>query len=193
MKKALLMSSLLLTVLCFSNCNKEIDEPKQKADGRNLIYLKIDNNEEYLLDSRSKFFHKKTASNLDKDGSINYSEYTINNKVVSEFYIGFNPLKYKKANFEGGSIRLRFDKETQVLDTAFLNNWPTKNYNKAIYFDVRTDEYKQYIIDSILDFKIIKWDKEKEILTFSANCTYSLSPKTTPPNPQIYFYFDISY
>ena len=68
-----------------------------------------------------------------------------------------------------------------------------KTWSSVVNFDVNSDGYKSYYIDSIIDYKIVKWDIEKQILTFWANCTYSRSPYITPTNPKIYFYFDLNY
>jgi hypothetical protein len=195
MKNFPLIAMLFISSFIINACSKEISEPEQKANGSDVMYLKVDDKEEYLLDSRSKRLHKNTAgkfTDFDKD-VIRYSEFNINNRVVSNFQIYIVPYHPQKAFFQKASITLRFDKQTQQLDTAHLRDNLTKTWSSGINFDVKTDEFRSYYIDSIIDYKIVRWDIEKRILTFWANCTYSRSPKTTPLNPKIYFYFDLNY
>jgi hypothetical protein len=195
MKNFPLIALLFVSTFVIISCNKDITEPEHKADGSNVVYLKIDDNEEYLLDSRNKRLHKKTAAKFDNDDNdvVWYSEFNMNGREFAYFSMTFKPFNIKKSDFRKASISLRIDKQTQLLDTAFLRENLTEIYNSAINFTTDKDEYKSYYIDSIIDYKIIKWDQEKKILTFSANCTYSRSPKETPANPRIYFYFDIAY
>lgn len=195
MKNFLFIASLFISVIAFNSCKKEISEPEQKADGSNVIYLKIDDQEEFLLDSRNKRLHKKTAGKFDDYDNqiVKYYEYTINNKVVTEFSIYLIPFNYKKAELQKASIVLRFDKQTQLLDTSFLRAYLKETANSVINFHVNKNEYKEYYVNSILDYKLIKLDTENKIFTFSANCTYSRKPLVTPTNPKIYFYIDIKY
>ena len=65
MKNFPLIAMLFISSFIFNACSKDISEPEHKADGSNVIYLKVDDSEEFLLDSRSKLFHKNTASNID--------------------------------------------------------------------------------------------------------------------------------
>jgi hypothetical protein len=195
MKNFPLIDLLFISSFIFNACSKEISEPEQKADGSDVMYLRVDDKEEYLLDSRNKRLHKNTAgkfTDFDSD-VIRYSEFEINNRVVSNFSIYIIPYDLKKASFQKASITLRFDKQTQQLDTAYLREFLKKTWSSVVNFDVNSDGYKSYYIDSIIDYKIVKWDIEKQILTFWANCTYSRSPYTTPTNPKIYFYFDLNY
>jgi hypothetical protein len=195
MKRFLLFFSLLLTMLCLTQCSKEVEEPKQKVDGSDVVYLRVDDKEEFLLDSRSKLLHKRTAAKFDDyDNSIvSYDESNINNRVISDFSIYIVPYNAKKAEFKKASLIIRFDKETQALDTAFLRKNLSNNKSSIINFATKKEEYKEYYVDSIIDFKLLKWDLEKQTISFSANCTYSRSPVVTPQNPKIYFYFDLKY
>jgi hypothetical protein len=195
MKNFTLIAMIFISSVIFNGCSKEISEPDQKADGSDVMYLRVDDKEEYLLDSRNKRLHKNTAgkfTDFDSD-VIRYSEFKINNRTYSYFSMYFIPYNYEKAEFNKASISLRIDKETQLLDTVFLREELSKTWGSAINFDVRSDEFKSYYVDSILDYKIIKWDQENKIFTFSANCTYIRSPKTTPSNPKVYFYLDVKY
>jgi hypothetical protein len=195
MKNFSLITLLFISSFIFNSCNKDIKEPEHKADGSNVVYLKIDDKDEFLLDSRNKRLHKKTAARFDEDDNdiVRFSEFTINGREYAQYTMYFTPFNSKKAEFQKASIILRIDKQTQLLDTAFLRETLTDARNTVISFATKKDEYKSYFIDSIIDYKIIKWDTEKKIFTFSANCTYSHSPKETPANPRIYFYFDIAY
>lgn len=193
MKNFPLITALFISSMMFNSCNKEISEPEHKADGSNVVYLKIDDKEEFLLKEGNRRIKRKNTAAFNDESNISYSEYKSNNITFSDFSLSFRPFNYKKSEFQTATIRLRIDKQTQVLDTAFLRNNLKKTWSSAINFSVNSDEFKEYFIDSILDYKIIKWDQGNQILTFSANCTYSRSPKTTPQNPKIYFYFDIKY
>jgi hypothetical protein len=195
MKNFPLISLLFISIIFLNSCNKEIAEPAQNADGRDVIYLRIDDKDEFLLEARNKRLHKKTAgkfSDFDKE-VIRYAEFEVNNSTVSNFSIYIVPFNGKKAAFQKASITLRFDKQTQQLDTAYLRASLKKNWSSVVSFDVQSDEYKSFYIDTVLDYKLLKWDTEKKIISFSANCTYSRSPLTTPSNPKIYFYFDLNY
>lgn len=194
MKNFPLITLLFISSIVFNSCNKNISEPEHKANGSNVVYLKIDDNEEYLLEDRNKRLHKKTAGKFEEDDkdAVKYSEYALNNREFSNFSIGILPFD-DKAKLRQASITLRIDKLTQELDTAFLREYLNKTWSSKISFEVKTDESKAYYIDSIIDYKVIKWDRENNIFTFSANCSYSNSPKSTPANPRIYFYIDIKY
>jgi hypothetical protein len=195
MKNFLVITLLFTSIIFLNSCNKEISEPEQKADGSDVVYLKIDDQEEYLLENKNKRLHKKTAGIFPDHESevVRFSEFTVNNRTMSNFSIYIAPFYPKKADFQKASIVLRFDKQTQELDTAYLRENLKKTWDSVINFDINAGEYKSYYIDSIIDYKIIKWDQENKILTFSANCTYSRSPLSTPSNPKIYFYLDIKY
>lgn len=196
MKNFPLITLLFMSTVIFNSCNKEISEPKQKAKGCNVVYLKVDDQEEFMLDARSKLFHKNTASDLDKGKDIKFGDAKINNKLVSQFKIPFQR-KDQKADFEWGTVNLEFDKGTEILDTAFLNNNIGNFSGTAIQFKVAGENPRQFYIDSIIDYKVIKWDQDEKTFTFSANATYTLYPYSTPlnanPNPKIYFYLDIKY
>jgi hypothetical protein len=193
MKNFPLIILFFTSIILLNACSKEISAPEQKAKGCNVVYIKVNDTEEFLLDGRSKLLHKKTASNLDENNQMRYAEvYGNNNKLVSDFDISFIR-KDKKADFEYGRIKLQFDPETQVLDTSFLRKSITKDHNSFINFSVIGDNPRVFYVDSILDYKIIKWDKEDKIFTFEANATYAFYPSGTPPNPKIYFYVDIKY
>jgi hypothetical protein len=195
MKKFPLISILLVFSIVFNACNKDITAPEQSADGSDVVYLKIDDKEEFLLESKNKRLHKKTAGKFDDyDNSIvKYSESTVNNRELAFFDINIEPFNSDKAAFKRASIWLQFDKNTLELDTAFLRKYLSITKGSFINFTTEKEEYKEYYIDSILDYKIVKWDPNNKTFTFWANCTYSHSPKATPSNPRIYFYFDLKY
>lgn len=196
MKNFPLIAQLIIFSLVLYSCGKDISEPKHKANGSNVVYLKVDDKEEYLLEDRNRRLHKRTAGKFEEDNkdAVWYSEYTMNNRELSGFSIGILPYSYEKAAFKEAGISLQIDRQTQELDTAFLREHLKKTWDTKISFEVQSnDGFKAYFIDSIIDYKIIKWDKENHIFTFSANCTYSHSPKYTPPNPRIYFYIDLKY
>ncbi|HRG59450.1 MAG TPA: hypothetical protein PK323_10875 [Bacteroidia bacterium] len=194
MKNFPLIAQLIIFSLVLYSCGKDISEPKHKANGSNVVYLKVDDNKEYLLEDRNRRLHKRTAGKFEDDNkdAVWYSEYTMNNREFEHIWIGIFPFD-RKANFREAGITLRIDKQTQEIDTTFLREHLKKTWDSKISFEAYDGEYKAYYIDSIIDYKIIKWDKVKHIFTFSANCTYSHSPKYTPPNPRIYFYVDIKY
>jgi hypothetical protein len=194
MKNFPLILLLFLSVVLFNSCKKEINEPKHKANGADVMYLKVDDQEQFLLDGKNRRLHKKTAAKFNdfNDDVIRFSELTVNNKLVVDFSIYIIPYN-TKANFKIASLKLRFDKQTQELDTAFLRQNLNKNSSSVIYFSTESNEYKSYYIDSIIDYKLLKWDTEKKTISFWANCTYSRDVKPTPLNPKIYFYFDLNY
>jgi len=193
MKNFLVITLLFTSIIFLNSCSKEISQPEQKAKGCNVVYIKVNDSEEFLLNSKSKLFNKHTASDLDQDKQIRYAElYGNNNKLVSSFDIPFQR-KDKKADFEYGRIKLEFDPETQILDSSFLRKSITKDYNSFIRFSVIGDNPRVFFVDSILDYKIIKWDKKEKTFTFEANATYGLYPTGTPTNPKIYFYVDVEY
>jgi hypothetical protein len=192
MKNFPLIAILFISSIIFSACSKEISEPEQKAKGCNVVYIKVNDSEVFLLDDRSKLLHKKTASDIgDKDGLI-YKEISRNNVLLSSFDIPFQS-KDQKAEFNYGRIKLEFDIETEKLDTSFFRTTITKDRNSFINFSVSGSNPREFFVDSIIDYKIIKWDKVKKTFTFEANATYAFYPTGTPLNPKIYFYVDIKY
>jgi len=192
MKNFPLISLFFFSIIFFNACNKDVSEPKQKAKGCNLVYLKVNDSEEFLLDDRSKLIHKNTASDLDNKKQVRYGEISRNNKILSQFDIPFQR-KDKKAEFKYGRIFLEIDPETQQLDTSFLRNSIRKDQNSYLRFAVEGVNPREFFVDSILDYKIIKWDKENKIFTFSANATYQLYPSDTTANHRLYFYLDVKY
>jgi hypothetical protein len=196
MKKFPLISILLAFSIVFNACNKDITAPEQSADGSNVVYLKIDDKEEFLLDARSKIFHKNTASNIDEinTGSVaRYAEENRINGIASIFTLDFSAEKPKKAEFQEGYIKLELDKSNKILDSSFVRKRISGSNSNAIIFLVDGDNPRKVYVDSIIDYKVIKWDTENKIFTFSANGTYNLGNSKTPANPRIYFYFDIKY
>jgi hypothetical protein len=192
MKNFPLIAMLFISSIIFSACSKEISEPEQKAKGCNVVYIKVNDSEVFLLDDRSKLLHKKTASDIgDKDGLI-YKEISRNNVLLSSFDIPFQR-KDQKAEFNYGRIKLEFDIQTEKLDTSFFRTTITKDRNSFINFSVTGSNPREFFVDSIIDYKIIKWDKVKKTFTFEANATYAFYPTGTPLNPKIYFYVDIKY
>ncbi len=192
MKNFPLIAILFISSIIFSACSKEISEPEQKAKGCNVVYIKVNDSEVFLLDDRSKLLHKKTASDIgDKDGLI-YKEISRNNVLLSSFDIPFQR-KDQKAEFNYGRIKLEFDIQTEKLDTSFFRTTITKDRNSFINFSVSGSNPREFFVDSIIDYKIIKWDKVKKTFTFEANATYAFYPTGTPVNPKIYFYVDIKY
>ncbi len=193
MKKHILISKLMLSVFLLSNCNKSIEEPAQKANGSNVVYLRLDENDEYLLDTRSKVFHNNTASNIDDkvQGVIpRYYEENSNNRTISVFTLNFKAEKPKKAKFQEGFIKLNIDKSTQLLDSSFVR---TRIDCSSINFSLGGDNPRRVCMDSIIDYKIIKWDQENKTFTFSANGTYNLLGTNKSSKTKIYFYLDIKY
>ena len=192
MKNFPLIAILFISSFLINACSKEISEPEQKAKGCNVVYIKVNDSEVFLLDDRSKLLHKKTASDIgDKDGLI-YKEISRNNVLLSSFDIPFQR-KDQKAEFNYGRIKLEFDIETEKLDTSFFRTTITKDRNSFINFSVSGSNPREFFVDSIIDYKIIKWDKVKKTFTFEANATYAFYPTGTPLNPKIYFYVDIKY
>ena len=192
MKNFPLIAILFISSFLINACSKEISEPEQKAKGCNVVYIKVNDSEVFLLDDRSKLLHKKTASDIgDKDGLI-YKEISRNNVLLSSFDIPFQR-KDQKAEFNYGRIKLEFDIQTEKLDTSFFRTTITKDRNSFINFSVSGSNPREFFVDSIIDYKIIKWDKVKKTFTFEANATYAFYPTGTPPNPKIYFYVDIKY
>ena len=153
MKNFPLIFLLLLSAFVLNSCNKEISEPEHKADGSNVVYLKIDDKDEFLLDSRNKRLHRKTAAKFDEvdNDVVSYSEFTINNREYAQFSMYFAPFNKKKAEFREASIVLRIDKQTQLLDTAFLRENLKDTRASAINFTVKKNDYKICYIDSIID------------------------------------------
>lgn len=193
MKNFPLITLLFMSIIFLNSCSKEISEPEHKAKGCNVVYIRVNETEEFLLDGRSKLLHKNTASDLDENEEVRYAEVNgNNNKLVSSFDIPFQR-KDKKADFEYGRIKLEFDIASQQLDTSFLRKNITKDHNSFIHFSVIGDNPREFFVDSILDYKIIKWDKKEKTFTFEANATYGLYPTGTPANPKIYFYLDVKY
>lgn len=195
MKNFPLIIALFISSILIISCNKEISEPEHKADGSNVVYLKIDDKEEYILDARNKRLHRKTAGKFDDyDNTIvRYSEFDVNGRKVDYYSMWFEPYNTKKAELELAAMILQFDKQKQALDTAFLNQHLTMDEGSYIKFRIKDDYDRNYYINSIIDYKVIRLDTENKILTFSANCTYSRFPFTTPTNPRIYFYIDVKY
>ena len=192
MKNFPLIAILFISSFLINACSKEISEPEQKAKGCNVVYIKVNDSEVFLLDDRSKLLHKKTASDIgDKDGLI-YKEISRNNVLLSSFDIPFQR-KDQKAEFNYGRIKLEFDIQTEKLDTSFFRTTITKDRNSFINFSVSGSNPREFFVDSIIDYKIIKWDKVKKTFTFEANATYAFYPTGTPLNPKIYFYVDIKY
>ncbi len=192
MKNFPLIAMLFISSFIINACSKEISEPEQKAKGCNVVYIKVNDSEVFLLDDRSKLLHKKTASDIgDKDGLI-YKEISRNNVLLSSFDIPFQR-KDQKAEFNYGRIKLEFDIQTEKLDTSFFRTTITKDRNSFINFSVSGSNPREFFVDSIIDYKIIKWDKVKKTFTFEANATYAFYPTGTPLNPKIYFYVDIKY
>jgi hypothetical protein len=192
MKNFPLIAILFISSFIINACSKEISEPEQKAKGCNVVYIKVNDSEVFLLDDRSKLLHKKTASDIgDKDGLI-YKQISRNNVLLSSFDIPFQR-KDQKAEFNYGRIKLEFDIQTEKLDTSFFRTTITKDRNSFINFSVSGSNPREFFVDSIIDYKIIKWDKVKKTFTFEANATYAFYPTGTPPNPKIYFYVDIKY
>jgi hypothetical protein len=195
MKNFPLIVLILISVIVLNACNKEISAPEQNANGSNVMYIKVDDKEEFLLESRNKRLHKKTAGKFsDYDSEvIRHSEFIVNNRTMSNFSIYIAPYYPQKAAFQKASIIIRFDKLTQQLDTAYLNKNLKKTWSSVINFSTLTNVYKSYYIDSIIDYKLLKWDIEKKTISFWANCSYSRDTQPTPMNPRIYFYFDLTY
>jgi len=196
MKNFPLIAMLFISSFIFNACSKDISEPEHKADGSNVIYLKVDDSEEFLLDSRSKLFHKNTASNIDdpEESSVpRYTEYNRNNKVISTFTIVFNAKKANKAEFQSGYIKLKFDKSTKVLDSAFVSDRISKKSFTAIDFTIKGENPRKLYVDSLIDYKLTKWDQESKIFTFSANCNYNTGNSQQLPKKKLYFYLDIKY
>ena len=192
MKNFPLIALLFISSFIFNACSKEISEPEQKAKGCNVVYIKVNDNEVFLLDDRSKLLHKSTASDIGNTDGLLYKEIYRNNVLLSSFDIPFQR-KDKKAAFNYGRIKLEFNPETQELDTSFFRTTITKDRNSFINFSVSGSNPREFFVDSIIDYKIIKWDKKDQIFTFEANATYAFYPSGTPPNPKIYFYVDIKY
>lgn len=196
MKNYILIGIAILCLFLFSNCNKDITEPEHKANGSNVVYLRVDDKEEFLLENKNKRLHKKTAGKFDEDDDdiVKYDEYIDYNtkREVIDFSIYILPHNVK-ANLKKAALILRFNKQTQAIDTAFFREYLDTSGHSVVKFHAVTDEYREYNIDSIIDYKIIKLDTEKKIFTFSANCSYSNFPKVTPKNPRLYFYLDLKY
>lgn len=192
MKNFPLITLLFSSALLFNSCSKEISEPEHKAKGCNVVYIKVNESEVFLLDDRSKLLHKNTASDIAENDKTIYGEVLRSNVLLSSFDISFKR-KDKKAAFNYGRIKLEFDPKTQQLDTSFFRTTITKDRNSFINFSVGGNNPREFFVDSIIDYKIIKWDKEEKIFTFEANATYAFYPSGTPPNPKIYFYVDVEY
>lgn len=195
MKNFPLIALLFICSILFYSCNKDITEPEHKADGSNVVYLKTDDNEEFLLDSRNKRLHKKTAGKFDDydNAIVRFDEFLINNQEIVNFSIFIEPYHLDKAEFKNATIIIRFNKNTLELDTAFLRKYLSDAGDSFIRFETEKDEYKSFYVDSILDYKIVKWDPVNKIFSMWANCTYGRFPKPTPTNPKIYFYLDLKY
>ncbi len=192
MKNFPLIAMLFISSFIFNACSKDISEPEHKAKGCNVVYIKVNDSEVFLLDDRSKLLHKNTASDIGKKDEVRYKQISRNNVLLSSFDIPFQR-KDQKAEFNYGRIKLEFDIETEKLDTSFFRTTITKDRNSFINFSVSGSNPREFFVDSIIDYKIIKWDKVKKTFTFEANATYAFYPTGTPPNPKIYFYVDIKY
>lgn len=175
---------LMIIPFFFLSCTKEITEPKHLDNGQNVVYVKLDG-KEYLLNTKNYFFNKNTASNLDDQENyslVRYFEGYYNSQYLSYFYIDFKALNEKKAPFESGLITIDIDPKTEKI--AFSgNNGPT-------FFKINGITNN---VDSIYEYKVHHWDKQKRTFSFSAIASNKINSINKPVGGLLYYYFDIKY
>jgi len=156
----------------FTTCRKEIKEPTNNSDGKNQIYIKIDD-EEYLFEDKFINIYKNTRAKINIDGSSR-----MNDSLIS-YRFDFRYIKKQKRGgkvlFSNGLIVVEFlGKNAQIgkqqpsllqIDYKIINK-DLSNIYFLRYYPFKTNNISN-TKDSIINISHL--DKRNGEFVFSYN------------------------
>ena len=183
----------LSLIVLFAGCRKEIEEPKHKNKGKNIIYLKIDDQEFLIKEgfslNRNVIRAEIGGVNTGKAPTYNEGEY-FGRKTAS---LSFNFFPKKGSDAIGPS----------AIDIEYYkDNFEVKGLFNSLNVDFFSEKHNTYITiwkkgygwnDKLLpEIKILKQDTERKIISGSIYYNYrDFSDSSLTGN--FYLYFDLEY
>lgn len=151
MKTICKISSFFFLLLLFVSCKKEVVAPDDKANGRNLLYIEIDD-KKYLLSERGKFFYKKQYAEFDEGWNYNKPSMTLGSKDSAGFkqydFI-LNISKDKQIKIFGGfQISFWYNELTKKLQIIETNDYIQLNLKS-----IKISQINKFIIKNLAQAK----------------------------------------
>lgn len=184
---------LSLSGIMLSGCRKDIEEPKHKNKGKDVIYLKIDD-QEFLI--KEGFSLNRNVVRADvvgpfDDAKANYSQFALNGSTASKLSFALD----KKAGpdyLSTGNWRLAFFEDATIandLPNSIRLTFVSIKHRKRINVYEENNAPRSTFTPTI---NILEHDKDRKIISGTQEFEYK-DVSDTSLKGTFYMYFRLNY